>query len=359
MKEHWEKYKMDHTKKHKNRSGALMPVLLLLLIAAMGVSIVAGIFLGSVDLDAGIVLDVLKLKLFGMENSDLKRSAVSIVWELRFPRALLAIAAGGGLAVAGAAMQAVTQNVLADPYILGASSGASAAVAFTFVMGGPLAQKGSVISAFAFGGAMLSLMLVYSVGMIGSAGSSGRLVLAGMAVSVMLTAATQFFISIAPDAYTVRSITSWTMGSLTSARWNTIGFPICGALIGSLFFMFIARAFNLLSQGDETAAGLGVDVKTIKRLTIVFVSLITGSIVAAGGVIGFIGFIIPHIIRFLIGSDHRKVFPLAFLGGGLFLMWMDVLSRNLIAPKELPVGILTAFCGGPFFIWLLYRKNRR
>ena len=270
----------------------------------------------------------------------------------------MAIAAGGGLAVAGAAMQAVTQNVMADPYILGASSGASAAVAFTFVIGGVFAQSSSVISVFAFAGAILALLLVYSVGMVGSAGSTSRLVLAGMAISVILTAATQFFVSIAPDAYTVRNITAWTMGSLSSARWTTIGFPSFGAIAGSLVFIYFGRAFNLLSQGDDTATSLGLNVKSIKRLTIIVTAFITGAVVSVGGVIGFIGFIIPHIVRILIGSDHRRVFPLSFLVGGLFLMWMDVLARTIIAPKELPVGIFTAFCGGPFFIWLLYRKNR-
>lgn len=215
-----------------------------------------------------------------------------------------------------------------------------------------------MISVFAFAGAILALLLVYSVGMVGSAGSTSRLVLAGMAISVILTAATQFFVSIAPDAHTVRNITAWTMGSLSSARWTTIGFPSIGAIVGSLIFIYFGRAFNLLSQGDETATSLGLNVKSIKRLTIIVTAFITGAVVSVGGVIGFIGFIIPHIVRILIGSDHRKVFPLSFLVGGLFLMWMDVLARTVIAPKELPVGIFTAFCGGPFFIWLLYRKNR-
>ena len=280
-------------------------LVLLGLLAAVLFSIAGGILLGSADLDFATVIDVVKLKLFGIENEELKRSAISIVWELRLPRVLLALAAGGGLAVAGAAMQAVTQNVMADPYILGASSGASAAVAFAFVVGGSLATSTTVISAFAFGGAMLSLLLVYSVGMIGSAGSANRLVLAGMAVSVILTAATQFFISIAPDTYTVRNITSWTMGSLTSVRWNNIATPFCGSILGSLFFMFVARAYNLLSQGDETATSLGVDVRRVKRMTIIMVSFVTGVVVAAGGVIGFIGFIVPHIIRILVGADHH------------------------------------------------------
>ena len=235
----------NRTTNNSDRPAWLMPVLIISLMVMIVVSIIIGIFLGSADLDAKTVIDVLRYKIFGTENSDLKRSAISIVWELRLPRVLLAIAAGGGLAVAGAAMQAVTQNVMADPYILGASSGASAAVAFTFVIGGVFAQSGSVISVFAFAGAILALLLVYSVGMVGNAGSTSRLVLAGMAISVILTAATQFFVSIAPDAYTVRNITAWTMGSLSSARWTTIGFPSFGAIAGSLVFIYFGRAFNL------------------------------------------------------------------------------------------------------------------
>ena len=344
--------------KYRNGPGGVFWLVLLGLLAAVIFSIAGGILLGSADLNVSTVIDVIKLKLFGVENEELKRSAISIVWELRLPRVLLALAAGGGLAVAGAAMQSVTQNVMADPYILGASSGASAAVAFAFVIGGSFASSNAVISVFAFGGSMLSLLLVYGVGMVGRAGSSSRLVLSGMAISVILNAATQFFISIAPDAQTVRSVTSWTMGSLSNARWNNLLIPFVGSIIGSLFFMFMSQAYNLLSQGDETAISLGVDVRRVKQATIIVVSFVTGIVVAAGGVIGFIGFIVPHIIRILVGADHRRVFPLSFIGGSLFLLWMDVLARTIMAPQELAVGIFTAFCGGPFFVWLLYRKNK-
>lgn len=332
--------------------------LLLGIIIALFFSVAGGILLGSADLTFGTVVDVVKMKVFGIQSQTLKRSAVSIVWELRLPRVLLAIAAGGGLAVAGVAMQAVTQNVLADPYILGASSGASASVAFAYVLGGAFFTSSAGISVFAFAGAIVSLLLVYSIGMVGGAGSGSRLVLSGMAVSVILSAATQFFISVAPDATTVRSIMAWTMGSLSGARWNNLAIPFFGALLGSAFFMFTARAYNLLSQGDETATSLGVNVNRIKRLTIVVVSFVTGVVVAAGGTIGFVGFVVPHIVRNLIGSDHRRVFPLSFFVGSLFLVWMDVLARTLLAPKELAVGIFTAFCGGPFFVWLLFRKNK-
>ncbi|MDY6073355.1 MAG: iron ABC transporter permease [Eubacteriales bacterium] len=345
-------------KRENKRPQKLLAALLPVLIISIFFSILGGILLGTAELTPRTVLDVLRTKMFGIQGIELQRSAISIVWELRFPRVLLALAAGGGLAVAGAAMQAVTQNVMADPYILGASSGASAAVAFAFVLGGAFSRSSILISGMAFTGAMLALFLVYSVGRVGSAGSASSLVLSGMAISVILTATTQFFISVAPDTYTVRNITAWTMGSLSSARWNTIGFPCIAAVSGSVILMLMSRAYNLLSQGDETAVSLGLDVRALKRTTIIVVSFITGAVVSVGGVIGFIGFIVPHVVRFLLGSDHRRVFPFSFLIGGLFLMWMDVLARTAIAPKELPVGIFTAFCGGPFFIWLLYRKNR-
>ena len=343
---------------HKCQKPRASVALFIFVPVALVLSVMAGILLGSADLDVQTVFRVIGFKLGLQDAENLKRSAISIVWELRLPRVLLAAAAGGGLAVAGAAMQAVTQNVLADPYILGASGGASSAVALCFVLGGPIFTSGTSISASAFLGAMLSLLLVYSIGRVGSAGSGSRLVLAGMAVGMVLMAITQFLLSVAKDAYTVRNIIAWTMGSLASARWNTLAFPFFGSIIGSMYFVLNARAYNILSQGDETAAGLGVDVAKLKRVTIAVVSLITGVVVAAGGVIGFVGFIIPHIVRAMVGADHRRVFPLSFLMGGLFLTWMDILARTLFAPKELAVGMFAAFFGGPFFVWLLYRKNK-
>lgn len=321
-------------------------------------SMLAGIIFGAADLSVDKVFDVISLKLFGIEQETLKRSQISIIWELRLPRVLLAIAAGGSLAVAGAAMQAVTQNVLADPYILGASGGASSAVAFCYFLGSAFYSSSAVISAFAFTGATIALIIVYTIGRVGSPGATSRLVLSGIAVSVILNALTQFFVSMSRDASTVRSIVAWTMGSLAGARWNNIAFPFFGSILGSSFFMFTARAYNLMSQGDETAISLGINVPVIKRLTILVVAFITGVIVAAGGIIGFVGFVIPHIIRILAGADHRRLFPLSFLIGSVFLLWMDILARTLMAPREMSVGIFTAFFGGPFFVYLLYRQNK-
>ena len=321
-------------------------------------SIGAGALLGSADLSFKDIVDVFKLKLFGIKDSELKNSSIFIVWNLRLPRALLAIAAGGGLAICGAAMQSITQNVLADPYILGISSGASAAVSFAFFLGLPIALLQWGLPLFAFGGALVSLIFVYGLGASGRSSSSTRLVLAGIAVSIVLGAFTQLFMILSPSDRIIKGLLSWMMGSLAGARWDNLFVPTIGVLICSLIFLFLSGAFNVISLGDETAISLGVNIHKIKKTTIILTALITGILVSSCGIIGFVGFVIPHIIRLLIGSDHRKLFPLCFLMGGLFLIWMDILARTVLAPQEVPIGIFTSLCGCPFFIWLLKRQMK-
>lgn len=335
-------------------SWGLIAVAVLLL----AVSIAAGTIFGSARLTLHQVLTVIRFKLTNVQPADFYLPHVYIVWDLRVPRTLLALAAGGALAVSGAAMQAITQNVLADPYILGISSGASAAVSFVLFIGGAWTFSAYAIPVFAFCGAILSLLLVYKIGNVGSS-SNTRLVLAGIAVSFAFHALTQFFITAMPENANLRLLLSWMMGSLAGARWNNIALPCTGSVIGAVFFCIIARAFNLISLGDETALSLGINIKRIKRMAAVCVAFITGLIVASSGIIGFVGFIIPHIIRLIAGADHRRLFPLSFLCGGLFLIWMDILARTAFAPQEVPIGIFTALCGSPFFIWLLSRQNKR
>ncbi|RKM63319.1 iron ABC transporter permease [Butyrivibrio sp. XB500-5] len=294
-------------------------------------------------------------KLFGLYEGATEDVMVKIIWDLRFPRAILAVAVGGGLAVAGVAMQAITQNVLAEPYILGVSSGASATVTGVYFFAASLVYVSFVIPIFAFAGAMLSMIMVYKIGMTGR--NNNRLVLAGMTVSVILNAVSQFFISMMDSNSAIRSVTMWMMGSLAGARWNNLLIPCVGVVIGFVYLFLNARAYNAMSLGDETAISLGIDARQIKKRTIIAVSFITGIIVSAAGLVGFVGFIIPHIVRSIIGSDHRKTLPICFIGGGIFLLWMDILARTIMAPQEMAIGIFTAFCGGPFFAWLLYRKN--
>jgi len=349
------KPKFFHMFKHNSKGYfALLIVGICLLIL---VSVIAGLLLGSANVPPSVIWDIIKQKLFDIPNDQLQQTTISIIWDLRFPRVLLALAAGGGLAVAGAAMQAVTQNIMADPYILGVSSGASAMVSLAYFIGGSLIYSQYGVSLFAMTGAIGALILVYIIGAVGSAGSNSRLVLAGMTVSVVLNAFCYFFMSISPNPNVSRNIMSWLMGSLATARWGNLPIPFFGSLAGTAYLILTARAYNLLSLGDETATSLGLNVNQIKKVTIVVVSVITGFIVAAGGMIGFVGFIIPHIVRLLVGADHRKLFPLSFLIGGVFLLWMDILARTILAPKELPIGIFTAMFGGPFFVWLIYRKN--
>ena len=348
----------NHTIKTLDKDSKAFYALLLCIFFCIIISIGAGALLGSADLSFKDIADVFKLKLFGIKNPALKASSVFIVWNLRLPRALLAIVAGGGLAICGAAMQSITQNVLADPYILGISSGASAAVSFALFLGTPLSLLQWGLPLFAFGGAFASLILVYGIGASGRSSSSTRLVLAGIAVSVVLAAFTQLFMILSPSDGIMRSIISWMMGSLAGARWDNLLIPTIGVLSCSCVFLFLAGAFNVISLGDETAISLGVNIHTIKKATIILTALITGILVSSCGIIGYVGFIIPHIVRLIRGSDHRKLFPLCFLTGGLFLIWMDVLARTLLAPQEVPIGIFTSLCGGPFFIWLLKRQMK-
>lgn len=333
----------------------LWTIFVLLLIVA---STIAGGLLGSADIAFDDIMRVFKYKLFGIEDEALQMSAVFIVWDLRIPRAILALAAGGGLAICGASMQSITQNVLANPYILGISSGAAAAVSLALFLGIASISTVWTIPVFAFAGAMFSLLIVYKIGIAGRSGSSTRLILAGIAVSVVLNAFSQLFIMITPSDRVLRGFLSWTLGSLAGARWNNLLIPVIGSIIGSLIFLFHSRAFNVISLGDETAISLGINTNKIKKMTTIVTACITGIMVASCGIIGFVGFIIPHIVRLLIGPDHRKLFPLSFLVGGLFLLWIDIIARVVMAPQELPIGIFTALCGGPIFIWLLTKQIR-
>lgn len=180
-----------------------------------------------------------------------------------------------------------------------------------------------------------------------------------MAVSFTLNAVGQYCIYRQESSLGANSIVSWTMGSLGGARWDDVLVTVIGCLMGLAYFMFKARSFDLMTLGDDTAVSLGVNIAKAKRTAMLAVSLMCGLAVAGSGIIGLVGFIVPHIVRFVAGSEHRKVFPMAFAMGGIFLAIMDILARTAMAPQELPVGIFTALCGGPYFIWLLKRKSGR
>ena len=321
------------------------------------VSIFLACMLGSSGIPFNRVIAVLGNKLFGIESSTITSSDIYIVWNLRFPRAMLAFAVGGGLAVAGAVMQSITRNVMADPYVLGISSGALAFVSIGYLLGGALARPKWFIPSLAFLGALSALALVFAIGGISNSSSPAKLVLSGMAVSITLNAVAQYCIYHQSNTSGASSIVNWMMGSLGGARWDNIAIPCFGCIIGAFFFIYHARAFDLIALGDETAIILGTNTRAIKKIAMLVVAVICGLSVASCGIIGLVGFMIPHAVRFLIGTNHKRAFPLAYTVGGIFLILMDILARVALAPSEIPIGVFTALCGGPYFIWLLKKKK--
>ena len=321
-----------------------------LLILTLGLSL----FWGAVPLSPGHVLDAL---LAGPQSTS---RAATIVWQLRMPRALLAVAVGGGLSVVGVAMQALVRNPLAEPYVLGVSSGASAGASL-FYLGflPPLLSDRLSLSLAAFIGASVAIAVVFSVARSGPRLSTARLLLAGVAVSAFLGALTAFVLYASPEPGKLRAVLFWLLGSLTGARWSTVWLPLIASWAGALCLWVLARPLDALLTGEEPAHALGVSVERLKLVLLSLTALVTGTLVASSGVIGFVGLIIPHAVRLLVGSSHRRVVPLAFGLGAAFLLMADVVARTVLTGQEVPVGVLTALCGVPFFLVLLRRATQQ
>ncbi|HWS57941.1 MAG TPA: putative F420-0 ABC transporter permease subunit, partial [Actinotalea sp.] len=275
-----------------------------------------------------------------------------VVWELRLPRVLTAAAVGAGLAVAGAVMQSLTRNPLADPYLLGLSAGASFGAVCVLVLG-----IGLLLPVAAFLGALVAL--VAALGLAGSMGrpTPARTVLAGLAVAQLASAGTSFVIFWSATGDSYREILAWLMGSLAGSDWTTVA--IAGGAVLALGPLLAAgaRTLDAFAFGDTAAAALGVDVARTRWTMLTVVALLTGALVAVSGSIGFVGLIVPHGVRLVIGPAHRRLLPLSALVGATFLVWADTVARTLFEPRELPVGIVTAFLGAPVFALLLWRRR--
>ncbi len=344
------------TTKNESKRKFWMKMGLMLILLLLSIPLCA--LWGSADVSYGQTAQFLLSQIVPFFEYEVPNWIRSVIWELRIPRILLGIAVGGGLSICGVAMQALTRNVLAEPYILGVSSGASAMAVFALMFGGTSWLASLGVSGCAFLGALASLLLVYTLSISKGSSSSERLLLSGIAVSMVLNALTQFFIQVAPNSNNVKSALYWMMGSLASARWNNVMLPVGVSLLGCVVLYVLGKSMNLMSQGDESATTMGVNVPRMRKALLVIVSMITGVLVSASGCIGFVGLMIPHIVRMLFGADHRRVIPASFLMGAMFLVWMDVGARVVLAPSEMSIGILTAFCGGPFFVWLLRHRKR-
>lgn len=322
-----------------------IPVRLLVLGALLLLATAASLGLGAAHLG----LDELSA---GMTGAD--PVARTILLDLRLPRALLAVLVGGGLALAGAVFQALLRNPLAEPYILGVSGGAAVGAVGALLLGAAGAL-GWLVPLAAYAGALLAVTLVFRIG-IGAGGLDTRvLLLAGVVVGAFFNALILLMLTYA-EADRFRAAVFWMMGSLAGARWSSIGWlllyllPACAALIA------LARPFNLLAIGEQTALHLGTRVERVKRVAYLIASLAVAATVAVAGVIGFIGLIVPHALRLAWGSDHRFLLPGSFIAGAAFLLAADTAARTLAAPVELPVGVVTALVGVPLFVVLLRRR---
>jgi iron complex transport system permease protein len=333
----------------------LAPLLVALALALAG-SIIVTATIGPVGIPPLDVWRIIVAHMVGTRSGS-SLADDNIVWLIRFPRVLLAAVVGAGLAVVGTAMQAAVRNPLADPYVLGLSSGASVGAVSVILWGVAVFGTYSLAVA-AFLGALISFALVFVLAQRGGQMVATRLVLAGVSVSYIGSAITSFLIFRAQNAAEVQSVLFWLEGSLAGAEWSYLTLPAIVVLAGTLCLLLLARPMNALLAGDETASTLGVDPNRFRKILVALAALLTGTMVAVSGGIGFVGLMLPHIIRLVVGSDHRRVLPVACLVGAIFLVWVDVLARVIVAPEELPIGIITSAIGAPFFLFLLV-SNRR
>ncbi len=336
------------------------PLVLVLLVVLVLGAVVAGLSMGSVSLPVADVWGILLHGVLpGLVEPSWPGTYATIVLEVRLPRVLLGGVVGAGLAVVGAALQALVRNPLADPFLLGISSGASLGAVAVIVSGVMLLGASLTPMVAAFAGSMATLAAVYLLARSGGRLPTTRLVLAGVAISYVLSALTNLLLATAADPHLLKSVMFWTLGSLAGTGWATLPLPTVVVGAGLVVVLLCARSLNLLFAGEEAAGTLGLDVHRFRVGMFVLVSLMTGVMVAISGAIGFVGLMLPHAVRLLVGADHRRVLPATALAGAAFLIVADIAARTVAAPQELQIGVLTALCGGPFFVWLLRRRARQ
>ncbi|MFF4695420.1 FecCD family ABC transporter permease [Streptomyces chattanoogensis] len=322
---------------------------------ALTVALTAAVALGSTDIAPGEVWSVVFRRLGG--EAPRPGTDDLIVWQLRVPRALLAALVGAGLGLVGTATQALVRNPLADPYLLGISNGASLGAVAAIVLGASTGGLlGLGLSAAAFAGALGAFALVWCMARRGGGFSPLRLVLAGVGIGQFLAGFTHYLVLQAEDEQQTRSVLFWLMGSLSGATWEVLWLPALAVTAGLLVLQARARPMNALIMGDETAAGVGVDVTRLRRELFVVTSLLTGVLVSVSGAIAFVGLMVPHLCRLIIGGDHRRLLPLSALTGALLLVVVDVVCRTAMDTQELPVGVVTAMIGAPALLFILDRR---
>lgn len=342
------------------RGTPLYIVAIFVLLAGMIVSLLVAVTIGSVDLTVGEVYRVILFRLLGIGDPSLFGDGTAtgdIVWYVRLPRLVLALGVGVSLSVSGVIMQAIVKNPLADPYVLGVSSGASLGATLAIMTGLGSFLGSNFVGIMAFVGAFLVSLAVVALANIGGRATSVKLLLAGTALAALCSAFSSFALFIKNSTGAVQAVVRWTMGSLAGANWNGNVVVLVVAAAGLAFFWTQHRTLNLMLLGDDSAITLGTDLHGWRIVYLLVSALLVGFAVYAAGIIAFVGLVVPHLIRMLFGTDHKKLVPLSALLGGIFLLWADVLCRTIIPKAELPIGIFTAMVGAPVFIYLMARKK--
>ncbi|MGB1271736.1 MAG: FecCD family ABC transporter permease [Endozoicomonas sp.] len=338
-------------------------LLLTSLAILLPVMVMVSIGTGAVPIPAEDILNTL-LDRIGITQNTAPSQMVLIIESIRVPRTLQGLLVGGSLAVAGACMQGLFRNPLADPSIVGVASGSALGAGIAMVLGGvlfagaPELIQSYSVSILAFGGGLVSTWLVYKIGTTDNRTSVATMLLAGIAIGALAGAGMGMLNYIADDIQ-LRNLTFWQMGSLGGATWNLV--LICLTLLGPVMVILgrYGQVLNALLLGESEARHLGIDVQKVKLKLIVLTAMAVGVSVSVSGVIGFVGLVVPHLIRLVVGPDHRILLPASALLGGILLLAADIVSRTIVAPAELPIGIVTALMGSPFFLSLLWQQRKR
>lgn len=327
----------------------------LLALAILSVALIAGVAIGETSIDPSIVLQVLANKLWGAGHV-LDPIDEGIVWNYRLTRALVAAACGAGLATCGVILQSLLRNPLADPYLLGISAGASTGAVMVALLG---VGAGVIsLSVGAFAGAVMAFVLVILLARVsGSASGTGQIILAGIAGSQLFNALTAFLITRSASSEQARGIMFWLLGNLGGVRWPSVWLAVPAALLGLAVCLWHRRALDAFTFGADSAASLGIAVRRVQILLIGCAALVTAVMVSIVGSIGFVGLVIPHAARLLLGTGHGRLLPASALGGAVFLIAADVLSRTLIKGQVIPVGVITALVGAPVFALILVGRR--
>jgi iron complex transport system permease protein len=341
---------LHHVRRLRIGAGALAGL------SVLAISVLLAVAVGAVQVPLATVAGVLANKLLsGVVEATWTNGREAIVWDIRFPRAILAGLVGAGLGLVGAALQAVTRNPLADPHLLGISSGAAFGAILALLHTG-LFLGLMTVPLLAFGGALSAAMLVVGVAQVAGATSADRLVLAGVAVGFVVMAGANVLIFLG-DPRATHTVVFWMLGGLGLAQWSHLVWPLIVLVPTGAWLWLRAPEMNAMTVGDETAATLGIAPARFRLQVFVAGALITGVMVAFSGIIGFVGLMMPHIVRLVMGGNNARVLPFSALFGAIFLIWADIAARVVMAPEDMPIGVVTGLIGGVFFVGLLARRR--